>query len=149
MYDICAYIYTTKDRLMECMVSVYSFIEKNVWFKGEVIISSDGDIFDLEWKNRMSELYERLYFVENETIETLLENYNYNNIIVLNNNILFVGNVYDEIIKDNKLDRDNKIKKYVDYELPEIPQNRERLIMIGNRIGANSNKIIKNIITDH
>ena len=28
MYNACAYIYATKDRIMECMASVYSFLDK-------------------------------------------------------------------------------------------------------------------------
>lgn len=149
MYDICAYIYTTKDRLMECMVSVYSFLEKNVWFKGEVIISSDGDIFDLEWKNRMSGLYERLYFIENETIETLLENYNYNNIIVLNNNILFVGSVYDEIINCGKVIDINDISNEVKISAEDVDENnfKDKKIITFND-GVNVNDMFVKVIID-
>jgi hypothetical protein len=103
MYNACAYIYARKDKLMECMASVYSFLDKNNWFKGEVIINSENDIFSKEWKNIMTSLYSKLYFVENETVDSLFEKYNYGLIVKLNDNTLFINSICDEIVKTDKI----------------------------------------------
>ena len=148
MYNICAYIYATKDKLMECLVSVYSFLDKNNWFKGEVIINSDGDIFNTEWKNIMSGYYSRLYFVENENIDTLFEKYNYTNIILLNDNSVFVNSIYDDILAIEKTFDINDIRDEFKINSIDVDENNyldKKIISFIDGVDIN-NTFVKTIV---
>ena len=53
MENSCLFISTVKERVLNCKVAIYSFLDKNTWFIGDIIISSPLYTFTEDEQNEL------------------------------------------------------------------------------------------------
>ena len=96
----CVFTYTDELNVENCIISIYSFLEKNAWFVGDIIISSKRGIVSNEIKDYCVKLYNKTYFYEKDNIISIdegfrcfYEEYEYDSILFIENNVIINGNI--------------------------------------------------------
>ena len=118
MGNICLSIFASEGRTMETMVSVYSFLDKNPWFKGDILIFSNVNVFDNEWKDTFRSFYKKIFFIENEFFYSeedvfvyIKNELCYDSNLKINDRVLFCNNIQNIISFETFIFDINDIKE--------------------------------------
>ena len=108
MENSCLFISTVKERVLNCKVAIYSFLDKNTWFIGDIIISSPLYTFTEDEQNELKVLYNKIWFFDEkegfsleDSFNYVVENCNCEHILKLEDDILFLKDIQDEIRCDD------------------------------------------------
>lgn len=95
----CVFTYTDELNIENSVISIYSFLERNAWFIGDIFISSKPNVITDETKYYLTNLYNKIFFIEDENIASIDDGFTYFCNDYKYDEVLFIEN--DVIVNDN------------------------------------------------
>ena len=103
MEKYCVYTYATKNFVDNCFVAIYSFLDNNSWFTGDIIIGSEQGVIADEIKNYLVFLYDKIRFHETEAPSSISENYSsffnkntgYETVLIIEDDVIVNSSLYN------------------------------------------------------
>lgn len=93
-----AFFSVSENGVIDTIVSIYTFLDENMWFDGEVFICDFSNSFSENEKKYMFSLYNKTVFLSTENeVDYIIKNNNYKFILNINFNVIFLKDVLEDI----------------------------------------------------